>query len=797
MINQTLLLAGDDAYNLTKSLRFRSSASAYLNRTPSSTGNRKTWTYSTWVKRGKLGAFSDLYTANDGTGGSNLDSFEFNSSDVIRVYFEGAISAYLVTTQVFRDPSAWYHLVLAVDTTQATSSNRIKLYVNGVQVTAFSTATYPSQNYDTYFNLSGRSTVIGASAQTSPSGFFDGYQAETNFIDGQALTPTSFGSFNALTGVWQPAKYTGTYGTNGFYLPFTDVATTSGSNAGLGKDFSGNGNYWTTNNISITAGITYDSMNDVPTLTSATQANYCVLNPLDQYSNVTLSNANLSATFSAYTGFVRGTMALPSTGKWYWEGTVPTSDVRAEFGIATFSQALGVDPQSAAGCWFYYSNGTNTYKYSAGTATLWGSAWVSGDIIGIAFDADAGTLSYYINGTLQGGGVATTGLTGTYAPMVGFGNNTSTAISVNFGQRPFAYTPPTGFVALNTFNLPEPSIKAGNKHFNAVTWTGNGTSSGRSITGVGFQPDFVWGKPRSLAYSHSLSDSVRGANKRLSSGTTGSEDTNFTYGYTSSFDADGFTTSAGATDNENWNTTGESFVAWNWKAGNSAGSSNTAGSITSTVSANPTAGFSVVTYAGLNAGVTIGHGLGIAPSMVIFKNRTNGTTNWRTYHTSLGTANYLNLNTTAASANDSGWFGASSSTLNLNGGNDYCATGFNYVAYCWAEIAGFSKFTSYTGNGSSDGSFVYCGFRPKFLMVKNATAANVWLMLDAARNTYNVVTLNLNANHSAADNSNTWVDFVSNGFKVRNATDGAINTSGDNYIYMAFAESPFKTSLAR
>ena len=234
-------------------------------------------------------------------------------------------------------------------------------------------------------------------------------------------------------------------------MKFADASAATA--AAIGKDSSGNGNNWTPNNISVTSGSTYDAMIDSPTRSGAA-SNYCVLNPLDKYTNVTLSNGNLSATFSAYTGFVRSSFALPSTGKWYWEGTVPTTDVRAEFGIATFTQSLGVDPQTVAGCWFLYSNGTNTYKYNAGTGTSWGSAWTSGDIIGIAFDADAGTLTYYLNGALQGGGAAATGLTGTYSPMVGFGNNTSTAISVNFGQRPFAQTPPSGFKSLNTFNLP-------------------------------------------------------------------------------------------------------------------------------------------------------------------------------------------------------------------------------------------------------------------------------------------------------------------------------------------------------
>ena len=433
-------------YLLRNSLRFRRSNSATLSRTPSVSGNRKVWTWSAWVKRGSLGGTHHLFGSPSQSGNDGIAAIYFES-DQLHTYYDtsGANPYGPVGPALYRDPAAWYHIVWAVD-----AANTIHyVYVNNTLVST--DASYYPPNYDYSMNRSGYTHYFGAEAW-GPTNYFDGYMAEVNFVDGQTLTPSSFGKTDGATGQWVPKQYSGTYGTNGFYLKFTDASAATA--AAIGKDSSGNGNNWTPSGISVTAGVTYDAMTDVPTLTSATAANYCVLNPLDAYTNVTLSNANLSATFSAYTGFVRGTFALPSTGQWYWEGTVPTSDVRAEFGIATFSQALGVDPQVAAGCWFYYSNGTNTYKYSAGTGTLWGSAWVSGDIIGIAFDASAGTISYYINGALQGGGVATSGLTGTYAPMVGFGNNTSTAISVNFGQRPFQYSAPSGYKALNTYNLP-------------------------------------------------------------------------------------------------------------------------------------------------------------------------------------------------------------------------------------------------------------------------------------------------------------------------------------------------------
>ena len=280
-------------YNLTRSLRTRASASAYLSRTPASATNRTTYTLSAWIKRGSLGV-GDCALFGAQTDANNRLFFRFEANDTLNLYFNVAGTAYdSATSMVFRDPSAWYHIVIAIDTTQATATNRVKVYVNGTQQT-LGTYSAPPQNTNTQWNNT-VAQYIGK--KDTASNFFDGYMTEVYSIDGQALTPSSFGSTSATTGVWQPAAYTGSYGTNGFYLPFTDnSALTTSSNAGLGKDFSGNGNYWTTNNISITAGVTYDSMTDVPTLTSATAANFAVLNPLQNPNGtiVTYSGANLN-----------------------------------------------------------------------------------------------------------------------------------------------------------------------------------------------------------------------------------------------------------------------------------------------------------------------------------------------------------------------------------------------------------------------------------------------------------------------------------------------------------------------
>jgi hypothetical protein len=386
-----------------------------------------------------------------GAGGSaNESSIKYvnNQLNVIN-YVGSSVKCRYVTTAVYRDPSAWYHVVVS-----SNSSTSLRIYINGVQVTAFDTATAPDAS------AWGVNTASTASYMGWLSGnsYFDGYLTEVNFIDGQALTPSSFGSTNATTGVWQPAAYTGTYGTNGFYLPFTDnSALTTSSNVGLGKDFSGNGNYWVTNNISITAGVTYDSMTDVPTLTSATASNFAVLNPLNQSSTVSITNGNLDVNIPAAVALVISSMAVTS-GKFYWEFTCGTASQNAYYVSVcdtnnwSASNKSQTDMFNSTFVWTYYGNNGN--KITNATQTAYGSSFTSGDVIGVALDMDSGTLVYYKNNTSQG--TAFTGFTGkTIAPMIGNGaSGSSIAGSINFGQRPFSYTPPTGFVALNTYNLP-------------------------------------------------------------------------------------------------------------------------------------------------------------------------------------------------------------------------------------------------------------------------------------------------------------------------------------------------------
>ena len=455
MIGNPLLLGDEGGYNLTRSLRFRSSASAYLNRTLTTPTDGKRWTWSGWVKRGILtagtGTAQMLFSA-----GSALAFFRFSTTDTLLSGWTGASN--LETTQVFRDPSSWYHIMLVVDTTQATASNRVKYYVNGSQITAFATTDYPTQNSTTIINSA---VAHNIGAYTSSTQFFDGYLAEVNFIDGQALTPSSFGSFS-IYNQWLPKKYAGTYGTNGFYLPFTNNA----SAATLGNDFSGNSNTWTTNNISVTAGSTYDSMTDVPTLTSATAANYAVLNPLDKGTTITVQSGNLEASISTTHNGVRNTFQVPTTGKWYWEitnGSTTGSNVILSFGLATSVASMNTYDYNTTGTYSLYAS-TNLQIISNGSGGItFGSAISSGTVCGIAYDATNGQLylavaNTYYNSAGSGTGDPAGGTNATMAVASSLGlfpyeHIYADTFNANFGQQPFTYTPPSGFVALNTYNL--------------------------------------------------------------------------------------------------------------------------------------------------------------------------------------------------------------------------------------------------------------------------------------------------------------------------------------------------------
>ena len=879
--NGLLGAQGDsDSYRIAGSQRFNSADSAYLNRTPSSAGNRKTWTWSAWIKLGKLGVQDrGLFFGNPaGTSDSNFFAIRIGTSvasDSISV--NGYNTNFRTSTQVFRDPSAWYHVVVAVDTTNATAGNRIKIYTNGVEITSFSTSSNPSLNADLGVNQALEHRI--GNYQTS---YFDGYITEINFIDGQALTPSSFGETDSITGRWKAKAYSGTYGTNGFYLNFSDnssnirlgwssdggnhidVVESDGTNqtigAGIGafrkttistSDFSTssgankylvitpssaipitsslkvylevdktwsnarnlyiNGsqvstsnittsvvsgmyewviNYtnhgitsltsmtlpqntggragiygisidgttvvasakdFTPNNFSVTAGAGNDSLVDSPTnygtdtgLGGEVRGNYATLNPLSTLSTVTLANGNLD-----YSSITASRTAIASigigSGKYYWEVSTTAGTTETQVGV-----------------------------YGTSASTLFSLA-ANSTVYGIRFNADTGALDRTSDGSTWTS--IATGLTsGPYFPY--FNNNGTTAktVSINFGQRPFAYTAPTGFKALCTQNLNQPSIQKPSKAMDVVAYTGTGASN--SVSSLGFSPDLVWIKNRGAATSHAIYDTTRGTQKQLSSDTTGDEVTSST-GLTS-FDSNGFTIGTGTLVN----TSGTQYVAWAWGKSSQDG-------------------LDIISYTGNGANRTISHNLGVAPKMIIVKARTTAGADqgWPVWHTSIANTTYLGLNSTSATASGTDYWNSASPTSSVFSLGTNAAVNANndtYIAYAFSEVDGFSKFGSYTGNGSSDGPFVWCGFRPRFVAYKGSSVSTTnWITIDATRSQINVSSDRLLLNTSDSEASGTHlIDLTSNGIKFRNSDING-NSNGSTYIFAAFAESPFKYARAR
>ena len=815
VINNPLLLGqeGGAGYSISRSVRLNSADSAYFSKTFGS-GTQTKWTWAGWVKRSKIDSGTSVYGLFGAYSVSTNYGYIAFYQDGLRISDRptAGSNATLQTTQVFRDPSAWYHIVVAWDGGNSTSTDRVRVFVNGVRVTAFSTATYPSTSSSVINSAIGHS--LGR--DESNTGYFDGYLADVWFLDNAVPTTTTrtvngvtetilsdFGEFDATTGVWNPKAYTGSVSGNSFHLDFANNSNNTATT--LGKDTSGNGNNFTPNNLSVTAGAGNDSVVDSPTNGTASSGgdaggtvvgNYATLNPLDKGSSVTLTNGNLDVSTTSTWNSVRATFGIAS-GKWYWEYTM-TAAGYTMVGIGTTAVSLtGYIGQSSGGYAYYSLNGN---KWNSGTAAAYGNSFTTNDVIGVAFDADSGKIWFSKNGTWQASGDPAAGTnaayssisSATYFPTISQDNSlpATTGGSLNAGSRPFAFTCPSGFKSLNTANLPTPTILAGNTAFDTVLWTGNDTGQTITLPG-GFSPDLIWTKMRSAANNHWLFDIIRGVNQGLSSSSTTNELTRSSS--VTTFGSTGFTLGTSA----DVNSSSYTYAAWCWDAG-SLTVTNTQGSITSTVRANASAGFSVVTWTQGSAGAnTIGHGLGVAPQLVIVKSRSLAS-EWAVYHASLGATKFLKLNTTDAVGTVSAYWNDTSPTSTVFSVGSWSNLAGNNLAYCFAPVAGYSSFGSYTGNGSADGPFVYTWFRPRFLIYKRTDAADTfgWIMIDAARDSYNVATKYLGANVSTAEGTTNVVDFLSNGFKLRvPGADG--NVSSGTYIYAAFAENPFSIARAR
>jgi hypothetical protein len=807
--SQWLANAGGASYEIDQSIRFNDNDSAYLTRTPGSAGNQRTFTFSTWVKFCTIKADNTLFSSWIASGASAYALIYIDGTFNLR--FEDQNNTKIITDQVFRDTSAWYHVVVRVDTTDSTSGDRYQMYINGSRVTSFKTETQPAVNYQTNVNKA-QPHYLGRNGYSLAMLYSDLYQAETHFIDGTALAASSFGETND-DGVWIPKAYSGSYGTNGFYL-------TGATASDLGEDFSGNNNDFTSSGLT-----TADQRLDTPTLNKAT------FNPLQSGVGQTLSDGNLVDSMSGTSGFWNRTMATQSlTYKTYWEINIDTfyslivgvsrmdnsvTGQNAPAGL--FGAGLINNEAFVSGSYVNESGGGRTFPVANGTYVM------------LAYDPARNALWMGTEGTWRDGTGSSASSSTILSEIVGTG--TSYAIFTGIGTEPVPFvggyatnkctarfssedwegTVPTGYEELSTAFIATPSITDGSKYFQPVLYTG--TTSAFDVTFSGnsdLAPDWLWFKTRATQSDHFLFDKLRGVNQTISSNDTTAEVTST--GSMTAFGTDGFSLGDGGSDNDINGVSGTTYVAWGWAA-NGAGSANTDGSInTNKTSANATAGFSIIEWSGTAANGTIGHGLGIQPSLYIVKN-TATTNSWMVGSTLYANTKFLNLNATAALDTAAAVWNSTyptSSVINLgsNVGSNGSGTN-NMICYAFAEIPGYSSIGSYTGNGSTDGPFVYTGFTPRYVLFKRTNAAESWPILDTARGSSfgadagtggdNPTAANdlnnvLVASTIAAEEDNSSgsrkASFNSNGFKVR-TTNTAMNGSGSTYIYMAFAEHPF------
>jgi hypothetical protein len=768
--NGLLGASGDsDSYRIERSLRFNSADLTYLSRTFVTPTSQNIYTLSFWIKRTSFGTIQNILSL------STTSALYFNSSDQLAVTTPSGTAS---SSAVFRDPSAWYHIVYYQ------SGTTIILYANGIAVASGSLT---SSQFNT-------AAIHYIGINPTPSQAINGYFAEINFIDGQALTPSSFAETDAITGRWKAKAYSGTYGNNGFLLKFADNSAVTA--AALGKDSAGTNN-WTPVNFSVATStladkVANDSLVDSPTnygtdtgVGGEVRGNYATLNPISTIRSTILDGA--LRTNAGDRGSI-STIGMTS-GKWYCEMYITALGAESSVGLSQGINIMNTIVGSTADSYGYYFNGN---KYNSNAGLSYGATYTTGDTIGVAFDASAGTLVFYKNGTSQGTAYSSLTSGPYYFAAEGRSSTSANDVTMNFGQQAWRYAPPTGFKALCTTNLLTPTINKPSNYMDVATYTGTGAN--QTISVPGFTPDLVWIKSRGAATNHRLYDTTRGTNYLVSNSTAAEVGSG-----TFAFSGNGFIVS---TDSD-INSSGTQYVSWAWDAGSSS-VTNTSGSISSTVRANPQAGVSIVSFvnaSGTNQS-TVGHGLGSSPKMIIAKNRDTGANNWAVFHSSVcdTTSKFLQLNTTSALSTFATVWGASlpsSSVFGVTGGG-IAAASVNMIAYCFAEIEGFSKFGSYIGNASADGPFIYCGFRPKLIIGKRTDAVENWIIYDTSRDSFNVASAQLQPNTSIAETTaNSLIDFNSNGFKFRSTNSFNGNSSGGTHIFAAFAESPFKYARAR
>jgi len=753
-----------------------------------------------WIKRAGLGTQQALAEAYDGATYQQIWRFDQSTHPDQLTYYQNG-THYQTSSAKFRDPNAWMHVGMQYD------NGDVTLYVNGVEVTALAADTSIGA-VACRLNQSGNTLYLFAQG-TNNGSRFSGYAADVVVLDGEEegvdfnITDLCTTDDNGNPIPVNPGAGAIDFsGANSVWLDFANSAD-------LGNDVSGNGNDWTLTSIT-----SANATNDNPADNAASdRGDYAIWNPLNTSKNIsgsyTLSTGNryFGSTSASTIDAIGATLIIPTDNIWwYWEHTVHSPDSNYPLiSVGNYLNLRAIDnyrPGAATGAAGvgtsvspdgYFVGGSDT-ENALGASY---QATTDGDVQQFRFNGSTGELQLDVNNTGTYTTVTTLGDNGPW--IVATGSGDTNYGTINFGQVDFAYAPEAGDKLLNTANLPAPTVTDPSAYFQTKTWTGNGTDD-RALTFDGnstLQPDFGWIKCRSTTYDHVGFDSVRG----LSATTTGTQiSSNLTAaepstagGHIQSFDANGFTLKT-STYFHNVNENSETYVGWFLKAGGS-GSSNTDGSITSTVSVADHGGFSIVAAdVASAANGTIGHGMGQPPEMIIGKPRDDAYS-WGVYHKDIGETKTLFLEGTNAATTRAMWNNTAPTSSVFSFGNSDWVN--NCVFYAFARTPGLIGIGFYTGNGNDDGPYVVnddngVGFRPAFLMAKRTDSTGQWLMHDAVRNPYNVVNKLVWADASTAETtaSNDILDFTANGFKIRKGAS-ALNASGGTYIYLAFAEYPF------
>ena len=778
------LSPGPSGFTVKQSLRY-SDSTASLDRTPSASGDRRTWTFATWVKRGKFDSTQGLFGCSSGASDAQTTEILFTSTE--RLMLQGNSTVFRQTDMRFRDPSAWYHIVVVCDIQNGTPNDRIRFYVNGNKITDWDSINNPSTG-DVFGINQSDNHRIGRRPNNSDS--LEGYLAETIFLDGIAVTDTNgvvdeFGEFNS-DGVWVPREYTGPFNdtsdVNGFRLTYDSSQTND-----IGTDSSGNNNNWTDSNFVASD----EDLLDAPT------SNFPLFNPKVRnggtYAEAHMEYVTPTADSVTPTTFSFNTSNSES---WYVEFTHNLAN-RSALGVAN-AQATNYSSSDARGittpCVVYDSNGPIWINGSEQSPSQ--SVWNVGSTISMRFDASTRNIIFANNGTDQTGVTAT--LPADSDMTIICGDLTGAAgggiFNINCGQQSFNQSVPAGFVAPQSNNLGvASSIRDGSQHCGVVTYTGTGVDS-HAIPGLNFQPDLVWIKPRSVTDNHRLIDAVRGVSTHLVPNSIDDEPATNAQ-ILESFDSGGFTlngTDAG------WNGNTSTYVAWCWKA-NGSGSANTDGNMTVTTSANTTNQFSICTYNATGVAGSFGHGLGQTPEFMMIKSL-HRDASWVVWHKDLANDQVLHLNSDDAEQDHPNAFQATeadSEVVYLGNGstadtNQTNATNPSHAAYIWSSVPGYSKFGTFTGDDQSDGPYIYTGFRPRIILMKSATNGFDWFIWDTERNKFNPSdnTLEPNQTTTEADASSPVqsIDIYSNGFKILGGNQ--VNQPNARIIYAAWGDNP-------